>query len=88
MKDPKHRCIEIVLATDRDEDRNVLAELLAGSIWKLIEANTLERAVAALRRVKSPILLCDPRLLEPPRGTELRYLLGARGRANVVLLKD
>lgn len=40
VKDRKPRCIEIVLATDRDEDRKVLAEMLAGSIWKLIEANT------------------------------------------------
>jgi hypothetical protein len=42
-------CIEIVLAADRDEDRRVLAEMLAGSFWKLIQAKTLERAAAALQ---------------------------------------
>jgi DNA-binding NtrC family response regulator len=80
--------VQIVLATRREEDREILAGLLAGSAWRLIEANTPQEALAALRHVEIPIMLCDPLIGGGRWKTMLRSFLSARRGASVVLLLD
>jgi hypothetical protein len=80
--------VPIVLATRREEDRQTLASLLAGSAWRLVEVNTPEKAVAALRQAKIPIVLCDPYIGGERWETMARSFLSARRGACVLWLLD
>lgn len=80
--------VPIVLASRREEDRQTLARLLAGSAWRLVEANTPEKALAALRQAKIPIVLCDPYIGSERWETTVRSFLSARRGACVLLLVD
>jgi hypothetical protein len=80
--------VPIVLATRREEDRQTLASLLAGSAWRLVEVNTPEKALAALRQAKIPIVLCDPYIGGERWQTMVRSFLSARRGACVLLLVD
>ena len=78
--------IQIVLATQRQGDRDALAILLEGSAWDLVHVATAQEATAALRRVKFPILLCDSSI--GGEKWELRGLSSARRGTYVILLTD
>jgi hypothetical protein len=80
--------VPIVLASRREEDRQTLASLLAGSAWRLVEVNTPEGALAALRQAKIPIVLCDPHFGGGRWETMVRSFLSARRGACVLLLVD
>jgi DNA-binding NtrC family response regulator len=80
--------VPIVLATRREDDRRTLASLLAGSAWRLVAVNSPEEALAALRRVKIPIVLCDPDVGGDRWKTMVRSFLSARRGVRVLLLAD
>jgi DNA-binding NtrC family response regulator len=80
--------VPIVLASPRQEDREILAGLLEGSAWRLVEANTPDEALAALRQVEIPIILCDPYLGGERWKTMVRSLLSARRGVCVIFLVD
>jgi hypothetical protein len=80
--------VPIVLATRREEDRQTLASLLVGSAWRLVEVNTPEGALAALRQAKIPIVVCDPHIGGDRWEAMVQNFLGARRSACVLLLVD
>jgi hypothetical protein len=80
--------VPVILASRREEDRQTLASLLAGSAWRLVEVNSPEAALVALRQAKIPIVLCDPHIGGGRWKTIVRSLLSARRGACVVLLVD
>lgn len=78
--------IDIVLASSRDWDREMLEESLSGTPWRLVLASNLPQAIEALRHVTVPIVLCDGWFDNVPWQLLLRALRRERRRVCVILL--
>jgi DNA-binding NtrC family response regulator len=80
--------IEIVLASNRDGDRQMLEESIGGTPWRLVTASNLQQALESLHRVAIPMVLCDGQFDQLPWRILLRTLRKERRRACVILLTD
>jgi DNA-binding NtrC family response regulator len=80
--------IQIVLASDRTDDRQTLEDSLAGTPWRLVVAANFPHAIQCLHGVAVPIVLCDSLFDLQPWRIMLRVLRRERRRTCVILMAD
>jgi DNA-binding NtrC family response regulator len=80
--------IQIILASNRAADREVLEDSFTGSPWRVAAASSMREVLQLLLHATTPIVICDTQFEKLPWQIVLRVLQRQRRRVSVILLAD